>query len=233
MKAASTLPGTRVEPIRTDSVESAGPDSWQWGGTKALTCQSCGAGMLSDETFCGQCGTVAPSYGTNSGPPADSAMIERPESESTAVPKPELVPEISPAGPAATPARALFDDDPEFEPTPTLPEKASGAKFVLQVSTGESVAATGSGLIGRNPVPEPGEHFDLLVRVNDPSRSVSKTHLEFGQLSGSFWVMDRYSGNGTVLREPEAAPVRCEPERRYLVTRGTRIEIGEQFIIVS
>jgi hypothetical protein len=36
-----------------------------------------------------------------------------------------------------------------------------------------------------------------------------------------------------VLREPEASAVRCQPERRYRVARGSRIEIGEQFFIVS
>lgn len=106
-------------------------------------------------------------------------------------------------------------------------------KFVLQFSTGESATVYGSGLVGRNPAAEPGEYVDHFVVIRDPGRSVSKTHLEFGQDSGGFWVLDRFSGNGSVLREPESAPKRCEPGRRYFVARGTRVEIGDQFFVVS
>ena len=104
---------------------------------------------------------------------------------------------------------------------------------MLQFSTGESFTVFGSGLIGRNPRSEPGEHFDQLVRVLDPSRSVSKVHLEFGQDAGRFWIMDRFSGNGTTVREPESEAVRCLPEKRFRIARGTRVDIGEQFFIVS
>ena len=62
--------------------------------------------------------------------------------------------------------------------------------------------------------------------------SVSKSHLEFGQHDGEFWVNDRFSGNGTVVRRPPAPALRCEPGRRYLVARGARVEIGDQFFVV-
>lgn len=106
-------------------------------------------------------------------------------------------------------------------------------RFVLQFSTGESVAVTGTGLIGRNPVAEPGEYFDHAVPVADPGKSVSKTHLEFGQGDGWFWILDRFSANGTVLREPGEAPRYCEPGRRYRVPRGGRVDIGDQFFSVN
>jgi predicted component of type VI protein secretion system len=111
--------------------------------------------------------------------------------------------------------------------------RRNGQRFVLQFSTGESVTVYGSGLIGRNPRPEPGEYFDQIVRVLDTGRSVSKTHLEFGQEGGVFWVKDRFSGNGTVLNEPDAEPRRCDPDKRVRVLRGSRVEIGEQFFVVS
>jgi hypothetical protein len=111
--------------------------------------------------------------------------------------------------------------------------RVSGNRFVLQFSTGESFTVQGSGLIGRNPQPEPGEFFDHLVRVLDSGKSVSKTHLEFGQEGGVFWVKDRFSGNGTVIREPEMSARRAEADHRYRVIRGSRIDIGEQFFIIS
>ncbi len=108
-----------------------------------------------------------------------------------------------------------------------------GARFVLQFSTGEQAVVTGTGLLGRNPGVQPGEHFDHVVSIRDPGRSVSKTHLEFGQDAGEFWVLDRFSGNGSVIRQPDHAAARCEPGRRYRIARGTRVDIGEQFFVVS
>ncbi|HUG51858.1 MAG TPA: FHA domain-containing protein, partial [Terrimesophilobacter sp.] len=109
----------------------------------------------------------------------------------------------------------------------------AGERFILQFSTGESVSVYGSGLVGRNPHPEPGEHFDHVVRIVDATRSVSKTHLEFGQESGAFWIKDRFSGNGTVVREPDVRPVRALPDHRHRVVRGSRVDMGEQFFVVS
>jgi pSer/pThr/pTyr-binding forkhead associated (FHA) protein len=127
---------------------------------------------------------------------------------------------------------AELDDVADLEAT-RIVNRISGNRFVLQFSTGESFTVHGSGLIGRNPQPEPGEFFDHLVRVLDTGKSVSKTHLEFGQESGAFWLKDRFSGNGTIIREPDISARRAEPDRRYRVMRGTRVDIGEQFFVVS
>ena len=72
-----------------------------------------------------------------------------------------------------------------------------------------------------------------MVRIVDVTRSVSKTHLEFGQESGAFWIKDRFSGNGTVVREPDTRPVRTLPDHRHRVVRGSRVDMGEQFFVVS
>lgn len=121
----------------------------------------------------------------------------------------------------------------DIEVTRIVSESLPGERYVLQFSTGESVAVRGSGLVGRNPTPEPGEYVDQLVPLFDAGKSVSKTHLEFGQENGRFWVSDRFSTNGSVVRGPDVDARRCEPGRRYLVSRGTRVDIGEQFFVVS
>ncbi len=128
---------------------------------------------------------------------------------------------------------ASFLDSDELEQTVIVPRREGGQRFVLQFSTGESVTVFGGGLLGRNPTPQPSEYFDHLVSISDPGKSVSKTHLEFGQEAGSFWVSDRFSGNGSVVREPEATPRRLVPGKRYRIVRGTRVDIGEQFFVVS
>jgi pSer/pThr/pTyr-binding forkhead associated (FHA) protein len=121
----------------------------------------------------------------------------------------------------------------DVESTRIVAPRTAGERYVLQFSTGESFVVAGTGLIGRNPAPEPGEYVDDLVPIFDVGKSVSKSHVEFGQESGRFWVSDRYSTNGTVVRQPDTDPVRCEPGKRYMIARGSRVEIGEQFFIVS
>lgn len=115
--------------------------------------------------------------------------------------------------------------------TEWAPEAAAAApprvRFVFRFTTGDTRTVFGSGLIGRRPMPQPGESFDHLVQVADRSLSVSKTHLEFGEHDDELWVADRFSANGTVVHRPDDGAVRCEPGRRYLVPRGSRVEIAE------
>lgn len=181
---------------------------------------------------------------------ADAAPDEQPEQEHEPVSDPDPAPAPTPvqdAPLASTPApmrrpdpfpwgdrgAAIFSDSDELEQTLIVPRRDNGERFVLQFSTGESVTVFGTGLLGRNPQPQPGEYFDQLVVITDPGKSVSKTHLEFGQDSGAFWVSDRYSGNGSVVREPEMPARRLEPGKRYRIVRGSRVDIGEQFFVVS
>ena len=121
----------------------------------------------------------------------------------------------------------------DLEATRLVADPAAGTRYVLQFSTGESVTVAGSGLVGRNPSMQPGEYVDQLVPIFDAGKSVSKTHLEFGQEAGRFWVSDRYSTNGSVIRQPDAEPRRCDAGRRYFIARGTRVDVGEQFFVVS
>ncbi len=145
---------------------------------------------------------------------------------------------VEPTGGRARPAPDPFPwgadaSVEDLEATRVVSQHGTGERFVLQFSTGESVTVHGAGLIGRNPSAQPGEYVDQLVSIFDVGKSVSKTHLEFGQEGGRFWVSDRYSTNGSIVRQPEAEPRRCEPGRRYFVMRGTRIDVGEQFFVVS
>ena len=160
------------------------------------------------------------------GPPAEKPLPAQTSAPAT-VPETLILPGLV-APPRDAPA---FEED--LESTRIVRGKRPGDRFVLQFSTGESVTVFGSGLIGRNPHAEPGERFDHIVRLSDATKSVSKTHVEFGQEAGAFWIKDRYSGNGTVIREPDTSPVRCLPDRRHRLARGSRVDIGEQFFVVS
>jgi hypothetical protein len=192
-----------------------------------VLCQVCGAELPPEAMLCGNCGTRV-----GAPPPVAASGIEPAEVESVSRPEPAMERPVPPA-PEAAMERPV---PPAPEPAP--PQADNGpppppARFILQFSTGESFSVTGTGLIGRHPVAEPGEYFDHAVTIGDPGKSVSKTHAEFGQDDGEFWVLDRFSGNGSVVRAPGDEPRFCEPGRRYRVPRGGRVDIGDQFFIVS
>ena len=195
-----------------------------------MNCQICGAELPSDALFCGECG---------------SSTSATPQTRQRYDPRPSDTTVIQPLRPRQTTgvisvsvdtgAHAAAEETPA-EPVISTTEprgSASGVSFVLQFSTGESFDVSGNGLIGRRPLPQPGERFDHLIQINDTGRSVSKSHVEFGLHNGELWISDRASGNGTLVRRADGTTLPCEAGRRYLVSRGTRVEIGEQFFVVA
>jgi len=213
--ANDVAPELQPEPDDTPS-QSAPPEA----------CAQCGTRLDTADIFCPECGFVRQSAANR---PRDTVALDPfPWGTPAGAPLPAPAVEISEN--QGDSARVQYDD---IDDTRIVDRSRSGERFVLQFSTGESVSVTSAGLLGRNPMPEPGEYFEALVAISDPGKSVSKTHLEFGQDGGAFWISDRYSGNGTVVREPDAQPRRCEPGKRYRIVRGTRVDIGEQFFVVS
>ena len=173
----------------------------------------------------------APEREHPSAPPAE--FEQRPRFSFLPPPPVATAPPEAPQGPRSRPQHTFADEDDDDLEATRIVSRIPGNRFVLQFSTGESFTVHGTGLVGRNPQPEPGEYFDHLIRVLDAGRSVSKTHLEFGQEEGAFWIKDRFSGNGTVIREPGLSARRAESDRRYRLVRGTRVDIGEQFFVIS
>jgi hypothetical protein len=164
--------------------------------------------------------------------PSDTSIIsdrvaERPPAPAVAGRFPGEV-ELDEDGLPPTQAMTIVSVE-EAPPARPVPHRS----FTLSFSTGDVVEVSGSGLVGRRPITQPGEHVDQLVVLSDPTRSVSKTHLEFGLEGDELWICDRYSGNGTVAHPLGGVARQCEAGRRYRVTRGTRVEIGDQWFDVS
>jgi hypothetical protein len=184
--------------------------------------------------FCGDCGSstsATPESRRRPDPrPGDTTAIERPARRNSGV---ISIPVHGfRAGPALDDGIAA-PGDPLGETVGVATAHATAPRFVLAFSTGETRTVFGTGLIGRKPLPQPGEVFDHLVQIADRTLSVSKTHLEFGEHDGMLWIADRFSGNGTIVRRPDDGALRCEPGRRYLVPRGSRVELAEQSFSVA
>ena len=218
-----------------------------------MNCPVCGADLPQEALFCGECGssvTAKPKTRplVRDPRPSDTTVIKPLNRSATAAPSepatPTAAPPVPPAPPVQTAPRAGVQDG-----TSDLPGRATGAvdaspagagtgpetsaSFILRFSTGERIVVSGTGLIGRRPIAQPGEQPEQLVSVADTGRSVSKTHLEFGIEAGDLWISDRYSANGTSIIQRSGEVRRCEPGRRYRVTRGAAVEIGDQRIDVD
>ncbi|WP_353827441.1 FHA domain-containing protein [Agromyces sp. SYSU T0242] len=196
-----------------------------------MNCRICGATLPDGAMFCGECGSSTSATPESRRPadprPGDTYVIERSERGVLSVPLDAPAPEADgDSVPAESPP-------PAVGPAPAGDEPGDAPRFVLAFTTGEVVTVHGTGLVGRRPLAEPGEAFDHLVQIVDRGLSVSKTHLEFGEHDGGLWIADRFSANGTVVRRPGESGTRCEPGRRVLVPRGSRVEIGEQAFTVD
>lgn len=199
-----------------------------------MRCRICGAELPEEAMFCGECGSstsATPESRRRADPrPGDTTVVDRlPVSQRNS--GVISVPVEGFAAPVPIPEAAVGDPAGQQRAQPA--EQPAAPRFTLRFSTGETLTVFGNGLIGRRPLPQPGEDFDHLVQIADRTLSVSKTHVEFGEHDGVLWIADRFSGNGTVVRRPDDGALRCEPGRRYLVPRGSRVELAEQFFVVG
>ncbi len=180
-----------------------------------MVCSVCGSALAPQAILCGECGSSVTSHSTSgvarSTAPADTSVLD--PSRRTWLP-------------GLSPGRHRL--------SPGVPIAASVAGAVqLSFVSGQRAIVTGNGLIGRQPLPDPGESFRHLLTVTDAARSLSKTHLEFGFDEEGLWVRDRWSANGSILVVPAQAPLPLEAGRRYRAKVGSLLVLSTTEIMVE
>lgn len=151
---------------------------------------------------------------------------------------PQQHPESRPTRPVSFPgdgvARPPAQADESWEATrmqaPSL-VPAAVVTVVLELESGARHVIDGPALVGRNPQAADGSPT-ILVRVEDPTRSVSKNHAELGVDPAGLWLTDRGSTNGTVVSAPGRSPQVAEPGARVRVPMGSTIHVGDRRIVV-
>ncbi|MBT0994757.1 FHA domain-containing protein [Cellulomonas sp. DKR-3] len=105
--------------------------------------------------------------------------------------------------------------------------RASGplTAAVLTLSDGQRVVVQRTALVGRNPAA--AADGVQLVRVVDPGRSVSKTHLQIAVEPTGVWVADRGSTNGTVVTLPDGGQVICPVDHPVRLRIGAVVVFGD------
>jgi uncharacterized RDD family membrane protein YckC len=177
---------------------------------------------------------------------ASTPPAPAPVPAAASVPAEETTPSSVVASAAAAAAAALsgpapLEDDVEHtrltsasrRAVPEAPYRDSSPRATLHLWDDRRLTLDGTALVGRNPAPREGEQNpDRLLRVPDPARSVSKTHLALGVDADGAWLRDRNSTNGTVVTLPDGQQILCAPEQKVRVPSGASVAFGDFWFTV-
>jgi hypothetical protein len=139
----------------------------------------------------------------------------------------------SAASAALLPAAAARSDAASSPAPSSAPAATPDAVWLLVFDDGMRLEAPERALIGRAPAPPTAGAHALLVPLVDESMRISKTHAEFGADASGFWIRDRGSRNGTVVRFPDGAARTLDSGGLLHVPAGSRVTLGGRSFTVS
>jgi len=195
---------------------------------------------------------MAPGEASFPSVPAPTFPAHDPTAEPAAAPAPippaftpPPVPRISPTAPAATPKDDRQPEQADGNAATQQPSTQANERLdrtvarpfasALQVKLDDGTAVTINGvvLLGRNPALLTGFEHARIVVVNDPGRSVSKTHLAIGPDTDGIWIEDLNSANGVGIGLDGQRPERIAPNVRHTVPVGSRVQFGDRSFTVT
>jgi uncharacterized RDD family membrane protein YckC len=139
------------------------------------------------------------------------------------------------ADPGAGSPSGLDEDLEETRFSVSSHRSAGGAatppRIVVQLDTDRRVHVARRTLLGRNPQQDEGAAAELL-RLEDTTRSVSKTHLELLPTAEGLQVVDLRSTNGSALIAPDGSVRELSAGTPATVTAGWTVQLGERRLTV-
>lgn len=167
-------------------------------------------------------------------------LVQPPSAPPAPVSAPGPVPSAPPGWPPV-PAAPNMPPNDLFQPPPTrvgpsmgMPPAQPGGpglqRITVTVDTGEVSTIERVLIVGRAPSRQQLDPDAGLLTVNDPSLSVSKTHLLIESDGAGLWVVDRNSTNGTWIDEGRGALRPVPANQRTPVPPGARVLIGERVL---
>lgn len=107
------------------------------------------------------------------------------------------------------------------------PHAAPAERLALRLADGRCLPLVGRVLIGRDPAPSAtGQGPETLVPIDDPARSLSKTHLLVRAEGGRVVVEDLHSTNGTGVSLPDGTRRSLSPGEPARLAAGSRLHFG-------
>lgn len=132
-----------------------------------------------------------------------------------------------PQTPAPGPSPLEHSQVPDAEP-----EAAAHPSVLLTFDTGQRAQCPTPCAINLGRTPSPTEPGDTLLAVEDPARSVSRTHLRVEHSRGRTWVIDGGSTNGSSIMS-DSTSTRLVPGVRTELPDGDRVRIGDRIFTVA
>lgn len=204
----------------------------------AAPCRICGDEVPLNLTRCPNCGTSDP-HDVTVGPESPAESLDE-SNDASAAATGEVATDLlsrwtdAAAMPAATPADAAPVDEAAFTPS-FAPEvevtvlRVRRTPPTLMFSNGQVLTIASSVLVGRNPRPDADETVAALFSIEDPERSVSRTHFRADWRESCLTVIDRGSAN-TLTRDGGAV---LEPGKPFELRNGECIFMGDLSFIVQ
>ncbi|WP_251046019.1 RDD family protein [Arthrobacter sp. ISL-85] len=126
------------------------------------------------------------------------------------------------------PAPHADDDVERTQVRPGTGGPAQVAVLRIRLDDGRDFQLDRNVLVGRNPVGQTGEQHAQLLAVDDPGRSISKTHLHLLTDGAGIWVTDRQSTNGSAVTTPDGLRTPLVPGVPTFVTPGSSVHFGDR-----
>jgi uncharacterized RDD family membrane protein YckC len=140
----------------------------------------------------------------------------------------QTMPYSVPAGGSHGVQQHADDDVERTQVRPGAGGPAPLAVLRIRLDDGRDFQLDRSVLVGRNPVGQAGEQHAQLLAVDDPGRSISKTHLHLLTDGDGIWVTDRNSTNGSAVTTPNGARMPLAPGVPTFVTPGSSVHFGDR-----
>jgi len=161
-------------------------------------------------------------------PPATQGTSGTPGSPAAPAAPAHPAPNAYPA-PGQPPAAAHPDDDHDrTQMRGGFREAAPVAVLRIRLDDGRDFQLDRNVLVGRNPVGQAGEQQAQLLAVDDPGRSISKTHLHVLTDGAGVWVTDRNSTNGSAVTTPDGLRTPLKPGVPAFVSPGSTVHFGDR-----
>ncbi len=106
-----------------------------------------------------------------------------------------------------------------------------GVLLIFDTGQRELLPARAVANLGRTP--SASVEGDLTVRVDDPSRTISKNHVRLEQARSGAWVTDLGSTNGTSLIREDGTATPLRAGERVAVDDGVRVRMGDRWFSIS
>lgn len=174
-------------------------------------------------------------------PPLDSGTVRHERPERARAPREEIIffpGGVAPAPPAPDEQDGAGEQPDQGEPDDTEATRLSVARrgtagWRLVVPGHPSpVPVVGKLFLGRSPSPTAGSAGEVLA-VDDPAKSVSKTHAVVELDESGLWVRDLDSTNGVWVVPAGGEPIEVVPGGRTAILPGSDLELGDFVIQVE